>query len=518
MTGKTQEEIIALITEAGEQAVQDDLEYYTAADVYKPDDVDKEALYEQLNAGLIQTEGAFKNLTRTTANTATQQFETALDRAWLQISTGAFAYNTAMRNAIIDLSSNGLGAVKYPSGRVDSIEVAVRRAVVTGANQTASKVQEKLADQLDVELVEVTAHGGARPEHAKWQGKVYSRRGRVEIDGVVYEDLAKATGYGSGAGLCGWNCRHNFHPYIHGTARTWNDKQLERLEEKNIEYNGVLMTEYEASQAQRGIERDIRKLKRTVAALEAVGEDASEYRASLRKAQKTYTDFTNQTGIKKQPARTQIATGTGTATPTEKYNGNITNTIVNSANSDTITAGGVTDSFDRKARASNVEEDLAAVNPNYSTKEYKWINNCQRCAPTFEMRRRGFKVTAKPIPTKLENDYLALDYAAAWERKDVVWCMRGNGLEQIREKMATWGNGARATVRVVFNTGTNGGKGHVFIAEQRDGVTVFLDPQTGDTDCSRYFDKAIKGKTNILRIDNNKPSAAILDCCENGGG
>lgn len=314
ITGQSQAEIVALLTEAGEQAIKDDLEYYTAAEVYAPDKVDTEALYEQLSAGLIQTEGAFQNLTKTTANTATRQFEFALDRVWTQINTGAFSYTTAIKNAIVDLSTQGLGAVQYPSGRVDSIEVAVRRAVVTGANQTAAKTQEKLADQLEVDLVEVTAHGGARPEHARWQGKVFSRRGRVKINGVVYEDLAKATGYGTGAGLCGWNCRHNFHPYIPGTARTWNDKQLEALEAKRVEYNGVKMTEYEASQAQRGIERDIRKQKRTIAALEAAGEDASEYRAKLRNAQKAYTDFTKQTGIKKQQARTQIATGTETTT------------------------------------------------------------------------------------------------------------------------------------------------------------------------------------------------------------
>lgn len=306
ITGQSQAEIVALLTEAGEQAIKDDLEYYTAAEVYAPDMVDTEALYEQLNAGLIQTEGAFQNLTKTTANTATRQFEIALDRAWLQINTGAFDYTTAIKNAITDLSSNGLGAIQYPSGRVDSIEVAVRRAVVTGANQTAAKTQEKLANQLGVYLVEVTAHGGARPEHAKWQGQVFSRRGRVEVDGVVYEDLARATGYGKAGGLCGVNCRHNFHPYIPGTARTWNDKQLAALEDKKVEYNGVKLTEYEASQVQRKIEREIRKNKRTIAALEAAGEDASEYRAKLRNAQKSYTDFTKQTGIKKQQARTQI--------------------------------------------------------------------------------------------------------------------------------------------------------------------------------------------------------------------
>lgn len=317
ITGKTQDEIVALLTEAGEQAIEDDVEYYKAAEVYEPSKVNTEALYETLNAGLIQTEGAFKNITRTTANTATKQFENALDRAWLQISTGAFDYNTAIKNAITDLAGDGLGAVEYPSGRVDSIEVAVRRAVVTGTNQTACKTQEKLADQLEIDLVEVSAHGGARPDHARWQGKVYSRKGRVTIKGVTYEDFRKATGYGTGAGLGGWNCRHTFHPYVPGASRSWTQKELAALDNKDFEYNGVKMTEYEASQVQRGIERDIRKHKRTIAALEAVGEDASEYRKKLRAANKSYTDFTEQTGLKKQRARTQISTGTETATPAE---------------------------------------------------------------------------------------------------------------------------------------------------------------------------------------------------------
>lgn len=306
ITGQTQEEIVALLTEASEQAIADDVEYYTAAEVYAPDKVNTEALYEQLNAGLIQTEGAFENITRTTANTATKQFERALDRAWLQINTGGFDYTTAIKNAITDLSGDGLHVIEYPSGHVDTIEVAVRRAVVTGANQTACKTQEKLADQLEIDLVEVSAHGGARPEHAKWQGKVYSRKGRVTIGGVTYEDFKTATRYGRGDGLGGWNCRHTFSPYVPGASRSWSEKELAALDNKDFEYNGVKMTEYEASQTQRGIERGIRKLKRQVEALEAAGQDASAFRKNLREAQKTYTDFTKQTGLKKQTARTQI--------------------------------------------------------------------------------------------------------------------------------------------------------------------------------------------------------------------
>lgn len=320
LTGQTQAEIIQLLSDASAEAVEDDIDYYTRAEVYEPSKVDTEALYAQLNSGLLQTEQAFFNITRTTANTATKQFERALDRAWLQISTGAFDYNTAVKRAILDLAEQGLGAIEYKSGRVDSIEVAVRRAVVTGANQTALKTQEVLADELEIDLVEVSAHGGARPEHAKWQGKVFSRNGRVTIDGVTYEDFRKATGYGTGAGLGGWNCRHTFFPYVPGASRSWTDKELKALEKKDVEYNGEKYTEYEASQIQRGIERDIRKHKRTVAAIEATGGDASEERAKLRKAQKSYTDFSEQTGMKKQSARTQIASKKAEREAKKAYN------------------------------------------------------------------------------------------------------------------------------------------------------------------------------------------------------
>ncbi len=320
MTGQTQQEIVDLLTEAGEMAIADDVEYYKAADVYKPDEINTEALYKQLNAGLLQTQQAFKNITQTTPNSGGIQFIEALDRAWTQINVGGMDYNTAIQRAIKDLAKQGLnatnskgqianGAIKYnKSGHVDTLEVAVRRAVVTGANQTAAKTQEALADELGVDLVEVTAHGGARPAHAKWQGKCYSRKGRKVIDGVVYEDFETATRYGHGDGLGGWNCRHNFHPYVHGAPRTWSDKQIKDLDKKNISYNGETYSEYEASQIQRGIERDIRSLKRQVAAIEAGGGDASAERTQLRKANKAYTDFTEQTGLKKQTARTKVAT------------------------------------------------------------------------------------------------------------------------------------------------------------------------------------------------------------------
>ena len=510
LTGQTQEELIALLSEASAEAVEDDIDYYTRADVYEPSKVDTEALYAQLNSGLLQTEQAFFNITRTTANTATKQFERALDRAWLQINSGAFDYNTAIKNAVQDLAETGLGAIEYPSGRIDSIEVAVRRAVVTGANQTALKTQEVLADELEIDLVEVSAHGGARPEHAKWQGKVFSRNGRVTIDGVTYEDLRKGTGYGTGAGLGGWNCRHTFFPYVPGASRSWTDKELKALEEKRITYNGEKYTEYEASQIQRGIERDIRKLKRTVEAIEAVGGDASAERTKLRKAQKRYTDFSEQTGMKKQSARTMIASKKAEREAKKAYD-SAGILLTNNGNSNIITntpaaaAPNLVINGKRAGTAFEVVEAAKGTNPNYN-KDRAYRINCQRCVQAFEYRRRGFDVEA--LPKKGRGDRIA------WGNECFV---DANGnvpqfeyfktRKEVEKELNAAPDGARYIIYVKWK-GRNAGA-HVFIAEKEQGKMRFVDPQNGDTDVTRYFSDGSAGNFGFLRVDDKELTTDI---------
>ena len=134
------------------------------------------------------------------------------------------------------------------------------------------------ADELGSDLVEVTAHAGARPSHAVWQGQIYSRSGKSRS----YPDFVQATGYGTGAGLGGWNCRHSFYPYFEGTSRTYSKELLDSYQAQNYTYNGRKMTEYEASQMQRGIERQIRRWKRENAAMQAAGLDSTESAVKLR--------------------------------------------------------------------------------------------------------------------------------------------------------------------------------------------------------------------------------------------
>ena len=186
--------------------------------------------------------------------------------------------------------------------------------------------------------------------------------------------------------------------------------------------------------------------------------------------------------------------------------------IENRLKSDIIKAGGVADNFDRKARIFTVDEDLKATNPNYISGEYKWRNNCQRCVSAYEMRRRGYNVTAKPLPGKLADDYLAQWFEHAWENANTIFCNKGSGKKEIEGYMKQWGNGSRAVIRVKRRWG---GGGHVFVAENIEGKIRYYDPQSGDNDCSGYFRDAREGKSTITRVDNLAPSEHIKDCCEN---
>ena len=196
-----------------------------------------------------------------------------------------------------ELAAQGIGSITYPSGRVDTVEVAVRRAVITGTNQTNLKLREQFADEMECDLVEVSAHEGARPTHAEWQGKIYSRK----RNDPRYPDFAASTGYGTGPGLGGWNCRHTFSAYFEGMPRAWSDEELEQVKNETVEYDGESMPRYEAQQRMRELERNVRKYRREAAV--ASGERAAGFLEKEREARARYMDFCKETGLKEQPER-----------------------------------------------------------------------------------------------------------------------------------------------------------------------------------------------------------------------
>lgn len=162
----------------------------------------------------------------------------------------------------------------------------------------------------------------------------------------------------------------------------------------------------------------------------------------------------------------------------------------------------------------DIETDAENVNPNYDPeKNGEWENNCQSCAPAYEMRRRGYDVEAKPFTE--ENEYLSRNPEAAWDNPDIQ-ATEGNGKADIEHQMQEWGDGSRAEVIVYWKEGG----GHAFCAEQVDGETRFIDPQIASNygasyDVGAYFDHVRDdGSTYYWRTNTSKPSSHIEDCCK----
>ena len=306
-TGKSETAIRKLLLQAATEAMEREDAIYYHYDMEPPPFEENAALNNLLDAGARQTCGTWQNLTATTANTVTGAFERTLDAAWLKVSTGAFDYKTAVKQAVDSLADD-MPMVTYPSGHKDSIEVAARRAVLTGVNQTTGKLQVARMDEMGCEFVETTAHGGARPSHAEWQGRRFHRGGAVDYKGRHYPDFEAATGYGTGAGLCGWNCRHQFFacfPEL-GDPPQWTQEQLRELNARDIEWNGKKYTAYEISQMQRARERNVRRWKKRYLAEDAAGLDTTDSAVRLKAARQSLSDFTKATGGRVDSARVSV--------------------------------------------------------------------------------------------------------------------------------------------------------------------------------------------------------------------
>lgn len=306
-TGKSEAAIRRLLLQAATEAMEREDAIYYHYDMEPTPFEESAALNNLLDAGARQTCGTWQNLTATTANTVTGAFERTLDAAWLKVSTGAFDYKAAVKQAVDSLADD-MPMVTYPSGHKDSIEVAARRAVLTGVNQTAGRLQVARMDEMGCEFVETSAHGGARPSHAEWQGRQFHRGGAVTYKGKYYPDFYEATHYGSGDGIYGWNCSHThfaIFPEL-GAPPQWTQEQLQELNARDIEWNGKKYTTYEISQMQRARERNVRRWKKRYLAEDAAGLDPTDAAVRLRAARQSLAEFAQATGGRVDSARTSV--------------------------------------------------------------------------------------------------------------------------------------------------------------------------------------------------------------------
>ena len=228
-----------------------------------------------------------------------QVYQGFLDAACMDIVSGAFDYNSVLRRVVTQLTNSGLRQIDYASGRANRIDVAARRAIMTGVSQITGKITDYNAEKLGADHFEVAWHSGARPTHAVWQGKVWTR-----------EQLVNVCGLGSATGLLGINCYHDYYPFFPGISeRNWTDEWLEeqnRKENTPKTFNGKEYTLYEAKQRQRQMETCMRAQREKVKLLEVGGADPDDVMLARAKYQgqlNEYSRFCKKMGLTEERER-----------------------------------------------------------------------------------------------------------------------------------------------------------------------------------------------------------------------
>lgn len=213
-----------------------------------------------------------------------------LNKNILMVSSGAFDRESATRKLINALGDSGVKSINYnKSGRNYSIESASRMLIRTAVSQLTGEISLMNAEDMGQDLMEISAHIGARPSHAVWQGKIVSLSG-TNSKYLTLDDI----GYGEVTGFKGANCRHDWYPFFEGISeRIYDDEDLENLDPEGFEFEGKEYNYYEATQKQRQIERSIRKYKQKVMMFDEVGDSEAKLanQVRLQRQRQLYKDF-----------------------------------------------------------------------------------------------------------------------------------------------------------------------------------------------------------------------------------
>lgn len=310
VTNRQEKEIKSAMEEAGVKALEYDHKIYEAAGLSPTPLTQSPQLIRLMERNMDATMGEWKNYTRTTAEAAQRLFINECDNAYHLVSSGAVSYTQAVKEAVNNVVSGGV-IVQYPSGHKDTIETATARAVRTVVAQSTGDISIKRMEEMDWDIILVSAHIGARTgdggqnpdNHLWWQGQFYSRTGSDRR----FPPFSQ-TGYGTGKGLCGWNCRHSFgsgdginNPYK--DIQTADNYKVEQLEKR-----------------QRTLERRIRKTKREVMGIQEAVDKCKDESAKfemqldldrksylLQRQNKAYNEFCKENDLRTQQERLQIA-------------------------------------------------------------------------------------------------------------------------------------------------------------------------------------------------------------------
>jgi SPP1 gp7 family putative phage head morphogenesis protein len=161
----------------------------------------------------------------------------------------------------------------------------------------------------------------------------------------------------------------------------------------------------------------------------------------------------------------------------------------------------------QKGNPMETTEANVGTNPNFNQgMEYKV--NCQRCVPAFELRKRGFDVTAKPKPPNnmINTSINCFDASLTWTQ----------GRADLMKQLNAFPDGARFGIRQNWKGTKQGTAGHTYVAVKENGVIRFIDPQTASLDCSDYLSRVKRGTLAFFRMDNIgfKPGLDLNDIVE----
>ncbi|MDF2907965.1 MAG: hypothetical protein K0R34_3286 [Herbinix sp.] len=271
---------------------------------------DNAELQQLIRAVSAQTKLQLVNITQTLGFTSqinnvrvftplAQYLQRTLDAAVLDVTSGVFDYNSVLKKVVAEMTKSGIRTVDYETGYYNRIEVAARRALMTGVTQVVNHINDSNARELNTNYFEVSWHATARPTHQEWQGRVYSRK-----------ELNDICGLGTVTGLLGANCYHSYYPFIPGVSeRQWTDEQLDEMnakENKLKKYNGKEYTTYEATQRQRQLETLMRKQRQDIDLLKrgvADPEDIQTAQIKYRNTMAQYKRFSEEMGLPQQRDR-----------------------------------------------------------------------------------------------------------------------------------------------------------------------------------------------------------------------
>lgn len=291
---------------------------------------DNEQMQTWAKAILSQTKHEIQNITRSMGfaldcggkkvfTPFSEYYQKYLDRACMDIVTGAFDYNTVLRRVVKEMTASGIRTVNYASGYGNRAPVAVRRAVMTGVHQLAAQINEQVAKDLGTDTYEVTWHAGHRPSHW-WGGNVYTK-----------QELISICRLGDVDGLCGANCKHSYFAFVEGVSvRTYTPEQLREMEANEQvarSYQGKIYNAYEAQQRQRTLETRMRKQRSDIDLLKKGKASQLDIQAAQAKYLNTlreYQGFSKKMELPEQMQRVYMD-GLGRVLPGRIFESRISN-------------------------------------------------------------------------------------------------------------------------------------------------------------------------------------------------